>query len=176
MGPPQRRATRMWARKKRWSILNRRLSSRGPTAHQPGSVMKAAASTSAAARSWSGGSSETSGTERQPPRALPEAQLDQQRPDGGTDHGLAVEALDAQAREAPAAHLAGHRLERLAQAVVVLLAQRQQALATPLHVQHGLGVESHHVGARHPHRAPAGVLVALGPGDGGAVGIGGVGG
>src|SRR3954447_23826083 len=120
MGPPQRRATRMCARKKRWSILNRRPSLRGPTAHQPGSFMKAAASALAAAGSCSLGSSKTSGTEREPPRALTEAQLDQQRPDGGADHGLAVEALDPQAGQAPAAHLAGDCLERLAQAVVVL--------------------------------------------------------
>src|SRR4051794_24366638 len=151
MGPPQRRATRMWALKKRWSILNRRRSLRGPTALQPGSVMKAAASASAAAGSCSRGSSTTSGTERQPPRALAEAQLDQKRPDGGPDHRLSVEALDAQAGQAAAAHLAGHSLEGLAQAVVVLLAQRQEALAAPLHVQHRLGVEGHHVRARHAH-------------------------
>src|SRR3954447_25417336 len=109
MGPPQRRATRMWARKKRWSILNRRRSLRGPTAHQPGSVMKAAASASAAAGSCSRGSFATSGTERQSPRALAEAELDQQRADGRADYGLAVEALDAQAGQAAPAHLAGHR-------------------------------------------------------------------
>src|SRR3954471_20479790 len=126
MGPPQRRATRRCARKKRWSILSRLARPRGPTALQPGSSMKESASTRAAARSSSGASGLTSGTEGQAPRALAEPQLDKEGPDGRADHRLAVAALDAQAGQAPATYLLGHRLERLAEPVLVGVPQRQQ--------------------------------------------------
>src|SRR3954468_22334490 len=131
----------MWPRKKRSSILSRRLRLRGPTALQPGSSMNAAASTSAAGRSSSRSSGLTSGTQRQAPGALAEAQLDQERAHRRADHGLAVEALDAQARQPPAPDLLGHGLEGLSEGVLVLVPQGQQALASPLHVEHRLGVE-----------------------------------
>src|SRR3954453_1295937 len=118
----------MWPRKKRCSILSRRPRLRGPTALQPGPSMNGAASNSAAGRSCSGSSGLTSGTQGQAPGALAEAQLDQQRPNVRADHGLAVEALDAQARQPPAAHLLRHGVERFPEAVVVLIAQGQQPL------------------------------------------------
>ena len=73
----------------------------------------------------------------------------------------------ASASSASASHVA---LERIA--------QRQQPLAAPLHVEHRLGVQRHHVGAAaRGWGAPArlGVL-ALGPRQRGAVRVGGVGG
>ena len=61
---------------------------------------------------------EYSGAERQPARALAEAQLDQVLAHRRADHRLAVEALDAEPRHAPAAHLGRQRLDRLAQLLV----------------------------------------------------------
>src|SRR3954452_1820030 len=119
MGPPHLRATRRWAWKKRCSILSRRVRLRGPTALQPGSSMNAAASPSAAVRSSSRSSGLTSGTQRQAPGALAEAQLDQERPHRGADNRLAVEALDAEAGQAAAPHLLGNRLERLPQGLLL---------------------------------------------------------
>src|SRR3954447_25283902 len=143
----------MWPRKKRSSILSRRVRLRGPTALQPGSSMNAAASPSAAARSSSRSSGLTSGTQRQAPGALAEAQLDQKRAHRGANNRLAVEALDAEAGEAGAPHLLGTCLERLPKGLLVRVAQGQETLAAALHVEHRLGVEGHHVGTGHPGRA-----------------------
>ena len=69
-------------------------------------------------------------------------------------HWLAVEALDAEARDPAALHGLGERLERRHQPLGVGLAQRQQAPAAALDVEHGLGVECDHVGARHAGGPP----------------------
>ena len=62
-----------------------------------------------------------SGAQRELPRALAEAQLDQQLAHLGAHHRLAVEALDAQARHAAAAHGVGQRLEGGPQPALVRL-------------------------------------------------------
>ena len=80
-----------------------------------------------------------------------------------------------QARDAPAAHGIGQRLERGPQPAVVRVAQRHQALAAALDVEHRLGVERHHVGPGHARGPPRLVVVALGPGQGCAVRVGGIG-
>ena len=71
------------------------------------------------------------------------------------DHRLAVEALDPEPRHPPAPHGLGQRLQRGSQpAPRPRLAQRHQALAAALDVEHRLGVERDHVRAGHA-RGPA---------------------
>src|SRR4051794_14696186 len=132
------------------------------------------------------------GAESEPARALAEAELDQLLADRRADDRLAVEALDAQARHAPAADLGGQRLDRLAQVALTGIAERQQAAAAALHVEHRLGIARDHEGTRHAGRSPPCgkwparpatqlfalrvVLFALRPGQRGAVGVRRVGG
>src|SRR5919206_3533916 len=70
-----------------------------------------------------------SGAQRQPAGALAEAHLDEERADRGADDRLAVEALDPEPRQPPPAGLLCEGAERIAQAPLLDLAQRQQGPA-----------------------------------------------
>src|SRR5688500_17914010 len=116
-----------------------------------------------------------SGTERQFPRPLAEAELDEQLLDRGADDRLAVEALEGQPLEPPPADMLCESLESLAQPRFVGLVQRHEPLPAALDIERRLSIQQHDVRTGHPCRPAPLVLVPARPRERCAVRVRGVG-